>query len=65
MPEILDDEGKVINHPGVETTINYQVEVNFAGEKRSFTYASTLLARVKIIKTEGNVIKRIRFLFIF
>lgn len=47
MPEILDDEGKVINHPGVETAINYQVEVNFAGEKRSFTYASTLLARVK------------------
>lgn len=46
-PEIMDDEGKVISHPGVETTLNYQVEVTFAGETKIFTYTSTLQERAK------------------
>ena len=46
-PEIMDDEGKVINHPGEETAVSYQVEVRFVGETRIFTYTSLLNQRAK------------------
>ncbi len=42
-PEIMDNEGTVINHPGNETTINYKVKVTYQGETKEFTYQSKLL----------------------
>lgn len=41
-PDILDDEGHVINHPGKETVVNYQVEVTYNGETRTYKFSSIL-----------------------
>lgn len=46
-PEIMDDAGKVVNHPGEEAALNYEVAVTFAGETRTFNYLSTLQTRAK------------------
>ena len=44
-PEIMDDEGTVINHPGSSALIEYEVEVIYGGEKRIFNYSSILLPK--------------------
>ena len=46
-PEIMDDEGRVISHPGKEIALDYQVTVTFAGKTKVFTYTSTLQERAK------------------
>lgn len=42
-PEIMDNTGAIINHPGEETGISYKVVVTYNGESREYTYTSTLL----------------------
>ena len=44
-PEIMDDEGKVFYHPGKETTIAYQVEVEYNKTKKTYSFTSQLLAK--------------------
>ena len=41
-PTILDDEGKVIHHPGRVVQVSYQVSVTYHNETRVFTFESTL-----------------------
>ena len=41
-PSVLDHTGKVINHPGPDTRVNYKVTVEISGEQRIYEY-STLL----------------------
>lgn len=41
-PSILDHTGKVINHPGANTTVSYKVTVNILGEKRVYEFSSLL-----------------------
>ena len=41
-PEIMDDTGTVINNPGVDTEISYQVEVTYNGETKVYTFTSLL-----------------------
>lgn len=41
-PSIMDDTGKIINHPGSEGTVKYQVEVTYNNETRIFKFESTL-----------------------
>lgn len=42
-PSILDNTGKVYNHPGIATDVQYQVTVTYEGVSRTFTYTSKLL----------------------
>lgn len=42
-PEIMDNEGTVINHPNEETEISYKVRVTYNEETREYIYKSTLL----------------------
>ena len=42
-PEIMDNEGTVINHPGEETEISYKVKVTYNGETKEYTFNSKLL----------------------
>ena len=42
-PEIMDDTGAIINHPGNETEVSYKVKVTYNGETREYTYTSTVL----------------------
>lgn len=44
-PEIMDDKGRIINHPGNETTVNYKVKVTYDGVTKEYTYSSKLLER--------------------
>lgn len=41
-PTVLDHTGKVINHPGPDTRVNYKVTVEISGEKRIYEYSSLL-----------------------
>lgn len=41
-PDILDDEGHVINHPGVETEVKYKVDVTYQGVTKTYEFTSTL-----------------------
>lgn len=41
-PEIMDNTGKVINNPKVDTEISYKVKVTYNGESREFTFTSLL-----------------------
>lgn len=41
-PKIIDDKGRVINHPQCETKISYNVEVEHNGMKKVYNYTSTL-----------------------
>lgn len=43
-PEIMDNSGKVINHPGTETKVGYKVDVTIGTETRTYTFESTLKA---------------------
>lgn len=44
-PEIMDDEGTIVNHPGKSLMVNYKVEVEFNNEKRTYRYSSELLKK--------------------
>ncbi len=46
-PDIMDDTGTVINHPGGEVEINYKVKVTYENETKEYTYTSTLMERKK------------------
>lgn len=41
-PDIMDDTGKIINHPGCETKVKYQVEVTYKNETHTYEFESTL-----------------------
>ncbi len=41
-PSVLDHTGKVINHPGPDTRVNYKVTVDISGEKRVYEFSSLL-----------------------
>lgn len=41
--DIMDDYGRIINHPGDATEINYKVIVTYNGETKEFYYSSLLL----------------------
>lgn len=41
-PEVLSDDGKVINHPGQSVEVSYEVSVTFQNETRIFHFNSTL-----------------------
>jgi len=41
-PEIMDDTGKIINHPGNETVVKYKVDVTYQGETKTFEFSSIL-----------------------
>ena len=41
-PEIMDNTGKVINNPKVDTESSYKVKVTYNGESREFTFTSLL-----------------------
>ena len=43
-PEIMDDTGKIFNHPGTETVVKYKVEVTYNGETKTFEFSSILNA---------------------
>lgn len=43
-PEIMDDTGKIINHPGNETVVKYKVDVTYNGETKTFEFSSILNA---------------------
>lgn len=42
-PDIMDDEGTVINHPGEETIVKYKVIVTYNGMEKEYEYESKLL----------------------
>ena len=42
-PEIMDDTGAVINHPGDSVEVSYKVIVTYDGVTKEYTYTSTLL----------------------
>jgi hypothetical protein len=42
-PSILDNTGKVYNHPGIATDIQYQVTITYEGVSKTFNYTSKLL----------------------
>lgn len=44
-PDILNNEGKVIFHPGVEKEVEYEVLVTMEDETKTFKFSSTLLER--------------------
>lgn len=44
-PDILDDTGKVINHPGGETEVSYQVTATYNGVSKVFTNTAVLQAK--------------------
>lgn len=44
-PAVMDDAGRVINHPGAETEIKYQVEVEDNKTSKIFIFTSLLLAK--------------------
>lgn len=39
-PDILDNEGHIINHPKEETTVKYKVEVTYMGTTKTFEFTS-------------------------
>lgn len=39
-PDILDNEGHIINHPREETIVKYKVDVTYQGETRTFEFSS-------------------------
>ena len=41
-PEIMDDTGKIINHPGNEAVVKYKVDVTYQGETKTFEFSSIL-----------------------
>ena len=41
-PDIMDDTGTVINNPGVDTQIEYEVTVTYNGESRTYKFSSLL-----------------------
>lgn len=41
-PDIMDNTGKIINHPGSEAKVKYQVEVTYNNETRIYEFESTL-----------------------
>lgn len=41
-PDIMDDTGKIINHPGNETKVKYKVEITYKDETRVFEFESVL-----------------------
>lgn len=43
-PEILDNQGKVYNHPGYETEVSYKVKVTYNGITKEFTHTSKLMS---------------------
>ncbi|MDD2492635.1 MAG: N-acetylmuramoyl-L-alanine amidase [Bacilli bacterium] len=44
-PEIMDNQGKIIDHPGPATKISYQVEVEYNHTKKSYSFTSLLLEK--------------------
>lgn len=44
-PTILDNTGKVFNHPGQATEVSYKVTVTYNGESKVFSHTSTLQAK--------------------
>lgn len=43
-PTILDNTGKVFNHPGAQTDVSYKVTVTYAGVTKVYTHTATLQA---------------------
>lgn len=41
-PVVLDNEGKVIHHPGTKTKVSYRVSVTYNNETRTFDFESML-----------------------
>lgn len=39
-PNIMNDYGEIINHPGVDSIVSYEVKVTYEGETRTFEYSS-------------------------
>jgi hypothetical protein len=39
-PTIMNDNGEIINHPGVDSVVSYQVKVTYEGETRTYEYTS-------------------------
>ena len=39
-PTIMNDNGEIINHPGVDSVVSYQVKVTYQGETRTYEYTS-------------------------
>ncbi|HBP26184.1 MAG TPA: hypothetical protein DD618_04460 [Acholeplasmatales bacterium] len=44
-PEILDNTGKIISHPGAQTTVSYKVTVTIDSVSNVYEHTSTLLAK--------------------
>lgn len=44
-PEVLDNTGKVVNHPGPATNVSYKVTVTYNGETRVFEHTALLQAK--------------------
>ncbi len=44
-PEILDNTGKIISHPGTQTTVSYRVTVTYDSGSNVYEHTSTLLAK--------------------
>lgn len=42
-PQILDNSGRVINHPGVETMVNYKITVKYNNKTVEYTHSAKLL----------------------
>jgi hypothetical protein len=36
----------VVNHPGNQTTVTYDVKVTFGGETKLFTYSSVIAGKI-------------------
>jgi len=51
-PTILSDTGKVINHTDY-ATVNYKVEVTYAGETKTYNYSSTLAPFTGVVTDLG------------
>ena len=41
-PDIMDNTGKIINHPGNETKVKYKVEVTYKDSTKVFEFESIL-----------------------
>lgn len=44
-PTILDDTGKVFNHPGPATQVSFEVKVTYNNETRTYTHTANLQAK--------------------
>ena len=49
-PDVMDNTGKIINHPGTESKVKYKVLVKYDGLEKQFDYSSVLNALTFKIK---------------